>query len=86
MKENGIYTKEISDLEARREKFIAENREEWDIKNVVWDLCYRDHRIAIQIQLQGKLIEESKKLVLDTSRRAQKAAAELSDFVVCRRL
>ncbi|KAF5332566.1 hypothetical protein D9611_005076 [Ephemerocybe angulata] len=34
LKENGLYAKEIGDLEIRREKFIADNREEWDIKNV----------------------------------------------------
>ncbi|KAJ2918396.1 hypothetical protein MD484_g2071, partial [Candolleomyces efflorescens] len=34
LKENGLYTKEIEELGIRQQKFIAENREEWDIKNV----------------------------------------------------
>ncbi|KAJ3517057.1 hypothetical protein NMY22_g14055 [Coprinellus aureogranulatus] len=63
VKENGLYAKEIEELEVRREKFIEEKREEWDIKNV------------------GKLIEESKKMVLDTQTRMTKAYSELKALV-----
>ncbi|TEB38665.1 tubulin binding cofactor A [Coprinellus micaceus] len=63
IKENGLYAKEIGQLEVRREKFIEEKREEWDIKNV------------------GKLIEESKKMVLDTRTRMTKAHNELQGLV-----
>ena len=50
LKENGLYTKEIEELGIRQQKFIAENREEWDIKNVVRIPCNLEASHAIQIQ------------------------------------
>lgn len=85
LKENGLYTKEIEELGIRQQKFIAENREEWDIKNVVRIPCNLEASFAIQIKPrdpQGKLIEESKKMVKDTHTRLGKAAIELRDVVV----
>lgn len=34
-KELSLYRKEVEDLGKKRDKFIAQNAEEWDIKNAV---------------------------------------------------
>ncbi|KAJ3529571.1 hypothetical protein NMY22_g8945 [Coprinellus aureogranulatus] len=63
-RENGLYVKEIEEVEVRHEKFIEEKREEWD-DDVV----------------KGKLIEEPKKMVVDTQTRMTKAYSELKALV-----
>jgi len=54
-KENKLYGEEAKQLEAKKNKFIAEGAEHWDISNAT------------------KMMEESKKMVHDTSTRLEKA-------------
>ena len=37
-KENGLYRKEVDQLEAKKNKFIADGAEHWDISNAVRDI------------------------------------------------
>jgi len=58
-KENGLYRKEADQLEAKKNKFIADGAEHWDISNAT------------------KMMEESKKMIQDTSTRLEKAVEVL---------
>jgi len=58
-KENGLYRKEADQLEAKKNKFIADGAEHWDISNAT------------------KMMEESKKMIHDTSTRLEKAVEVL---------
>jgi len=57
--EIGLYRKEADQLEAKKNKFIADGAEHWDISNAT------------------KMMEESKKMVQDTSTRLKTAIVEL---------
>jgi len=62
-KELSFYRKEVEDLGKKLDKFIAQNAEEWDIKNT------------------NKMIDESKKMVVDTEKKLEKATGDLKDLV-----
>jgi len=58
-KENKLYREEALQLEAKKNKFIADGAEHWDISNAT------------------KMMEESQKMILDTSTRLEKAVEGL---------
>ena len=77
-----MYMKEQEDQRIKVEKFIADNAEEWDIKNgASHDQHYSDIQPRMHL-LHKAMYEESKKMVKDASDRLGKAVIELRDLVV----
>jgi len=62
-KENRLYSAEADQLEAKKNKFIADGAEHWDISNAT------------------KMMEESRKMILDTSTRLEKAVEALVTLI-----
>jgi len=63
-KEYELYQKEAVDQKLKKDKFVADGAEDWDIKNA------------------GKMLDESEKMIKDSSERLGKAYGELRDLVV----
>ncbi|PIL31525.1 hypothetical protein GSI_06227 [Ganoderma sinense ZZ0214-1] len=63
-KEHKLYQDEEVELKRRLDKHIADNAEEWDIKNT------------------RRMLEESQKMIADSSQRLGKTAQELRELVV----
>jgi hypothetical protein len=86
-KEVKLYTKEADEQQKRLEKYIADNAEEWDIKNAVGLNVHRaiqfDPNHAV-VFLQRKVHEEGLKMIPDTQNRLSKAAADLKELIVSR--
>ena len=85
-KEHKLYQKEEEDLKRKLDKYIADNAEEWDIKNTV---CVR-MRIrmlsrgghADRSSEQRRMLEESGKMIADSASRLGGAVQELRDLLV----
>ncbi|CAK5264362.1 unnamed protein product [Mycena citricolor] len=70
-KENELYQKEAVDLQVKKDKMVAENGDEWEIKN------------AASISLQrGKMQEETAKMITDSKERLARSFGELRDLVM----
>lgn len=102
-KEHDYYKKEEEEQKKKLEKFIADNAEDWDIKNAVSDdtisyyssgpfaalaltnsldrcsLPYCAHR---SFTSKRNMLQESEKMIGDTSNRLEKATLDLRDIVV----
>jgi tubulin-specific chaperone A len=79
-----MYTQEAEDQKRKLDKFIANNAEDWDIKNAVRILVrYVSLSAYVRCQhLQRKMLEESHKMIKDSSDRLGNAVGDLRDIVV----
>lgn len=87
-KEHELYQKELVDQKIKTDKLVANGAEEWDIKNSVRPSTatrYRRERVLMDEFVhapQGKMTEESEKMIKDSQERLGKAYDELRQLVV----
>ena len=88
-KEHKLYQKEEEDLKRKLDKYIADNAEEWDIKNTV-RMSMRIIRMLSQTGVgntlipreQRRMLEDSGKMIADSASRLGAAVQELRDLLV----
>ena len=85
-KEHEIYGNEVVENKIKLDKLRAEGEEDWGVRNAVRaSLASSERPVSILIwdDVQAKLVEESKKMVVNTDQRLRKAVEDLRDVIVC---
>ncbi|KAF7337647.1 BHLH domain-containing protein [Mycena sanguinolenta] len=77
-KELELYQKELVDQKIKTDKLIADGAEEWDIKNAVHGRAGANELLACQ----GKMTDESEKMIKDSTERLAKAYDQLRELIV----
>ena len=85
-KEHEIYGNEVVENKIKLDKLRAEGEEDWGVRNAVRASLASSERPVSMLtwdDVQAKLLEESKKMVVNTDQRLRKAIEDLRDVIVC---
>lgn len=77
-----MYQKEEEDLQRKLDKHIAENAEDWDIKNTVRGCSDVPQLPALTFVKQRRMLEESGKMITDSAERLGAVVQDLRDLLV----